>query len=221
MRQAPPIAKFSGIGALLTFGIDAMTLTDSPRRLRSPLIGLLRGFRLTLMVAATAWLASQASSRAEPINYVFVDSSVALSGESEQINGSFTYDPATTTESAVTIKLTGAAPYAATYTQLSPLMFTTSADLIDAFNGNITFQVIFRNDLGPTEDPIFAVNYTDPQANPPTIHVSEGGVTGIAVPVVPEPSSLALLVVALGLFLLLPVLFRTRSNHMGIDPEQA
>jgi hypothetical protein len=73
------------------------------------------------MVATTAWLAAPPPSCAAPINYVFVDSSVALNGQSEQINGTFTYDPATTTESAVTIKLTGAAPYAATYTQLSPL----------------------------------------------------------------------------------------------------
>jgi hypothetical protein len=106
-----------------------MTRTDFPRRLKSPSIRLLRGSEAALVVAATAWLAAPAPSCAEPINYVFVDSSVALNGQSEQINGTFTYDPATTTESAVTIKLTGAAPYADTYTQLSPRMFTTSADL--------------------------------------------------------------------------------------------
>jgi len=40
------------------FGIVAMTPTDAPRRLRSAPIGLLRGFRLTLEVAAPVWLAA-------------------------------------------------------------------------------------------------------------------------------------------------------------------
>jgi hypothetical protein len=99
--------SFRTLAHFLTFGFDAMTLTDFPRRLKSPSIRLLGDSGAALVIATTAWLAAPPPSCAAPINYVFVDSSVALNGQSEQINGTFTYDPATTTESAVTIKLTG------------------------------------------------------------------------------------------------------------------
>ena len=121
----------------------------------------------------------------------------------------------------MTIKLFGAAPYARTYTQISALMFTTSADLIEAFNGDITFQVIFGSLQPAPEVVIHAVNYTDPQANPPTIHVSGSGSTGIAVAVVPEPTSLALLSAALGLFLLNLRAIRRAGQPHSDRPEGA
>ena len=136
---------------------------------------------------------------ATPIDYVFSNASAVLNGTPESITGFFEFDPLTLIEYSALINLTGSPPYAGLY--ISDANFTLS-DFIAAAEGPAGDLFInFSNNLSSTADPLATVRTTGPFADDPTP-------TGEAVPTrggpiaTPEPTSLAILGTAIGLFLL-------------------
>jgi hypothetical protein len=70
-------------------GIDAMTPADFRRPSRSR---FLRGVKLTLVIAAAAWLVATTTARAQT-DYVLSNVSAVLNGTPVSISGSFTFQP--------------------------------------------------------------------------------------------------------------------------------
>jgi hypothetical protein len=94
--------------------IDVLTPNDSPRRLiRSRTIRLLRGLGLPLAVAAAAWLAAPATSRAGiQTDYVLSNVTAVFDGTPVSISGSFILGGG---EWRAQIQVTGPSPYAGFY----------------------------------------------------------------------------------------------------------
>ena len=174
-----------------------MMPTGFPRLLRSTTIGLLRGLRLTLATAATVWLSAPTVSHAGPIvDYVFSNASAVLNGVPLSYSGFFEFDPLTHVEWEALIQVMGPAPYAGTCFLDTERAL---ADLVDAmcpgFSQYLT-QFHFANDLSS-----FAADRLDYIQNGSFYDFAPTGFAlppGVAAPV-PEPTSLALLSVALGL----------------------
>jgi hypothetical protein len=125
---------------------------------------------------------------ATPIDYVFSNASAVFNGVTESITGFFTVDPLTLVEIGAQILVTGPPPYSNLYfddvENIAP-----AANWVDATGG----MIFFANNLSAAPDPLASVFL--------------GGFTtdvaGFAVPAdIPEPTSLVLLGVALGLLLL-------------------
>jgi hypothetical protein len=169
--------------------------------------------RLPLAAAAALALmtALVPGARATPIDYVFAaGASTVLNGDTEAITGSFTFDAATDTESAVSITLAGAAPYAGTYTSGS-LDTSNPNDLIAYVSTGCCsvneLSLGFADPLDVSPDSLAAIGWigTNP-SNPsgPPLDGSDTSPSGNAIfatsAPVPEPASLALLGTALGLF---------------------
>lgn len=126
-----------------------------------------------------------------------------MNGDVESITGTFGFDPLTLLQYGAQISLTGPAPYAGNYYfDLEP----EGANYIYAGKGASAFlKIILANNLSSADaDPLASLVYED--------HGNGGGSTsatatgfvvpdGVPVPA-PEPTSLALLSAAIGLFLL-------------------
>jgi hypothetical protein len=125
-------------------------------RLRDP------GFLAAMAVAATAWLAAPTVSRASPINYVFSpDASATVSGITEAISGSFTFDTASNTESNVTITLSDAF-HTATYAALSLARPNSSDIAAESAQPLFSFiEIIFAAALSSSPDPISHLLFTE------------------------------------------------------------
>jgi len=178
-----------------------MTPTHFPRDLTLPTKGLRRILPLMLAVASVADLATAPALRAQPIEWT-VTGTVAFPGPAnDTIAGSFTYDFPTTTELFATISLTGDPPYDMNYVQVSPISsFPLANEIIASATTGPTLEIRFA-------DPLDGLNVPDPIAEvtyiTSTVATDDTSVTGSATPV-PEPTSLALLGVAVGLLLLSP-----------------
>jgi hypothetical protein len=147
-----------------------------------------------------------------PTRYSFYNASTVLNGDVETITGTFGFDPLTLLQYGAQIFLTGPAPYAGNYFfDLEP----EGPNYIYAGKGASAFlKFIFANNLSSADaDPLASLVYED--------HGNGGGSTGATaiglvvpdgVPVpAPEPTSLALLSAAIGLFLLSPRGYRRRA----------
>jgi hypothetical protein len=190
-----------------------MRLTDSSHRSEPPATGLRRVLHLTLAVVAAACLATAPGARATPLNYVFTsNASVVLAGDTEAITGFFTFDTTTDIQTAVSIVLSGPAPYSGTYTSASAS--NSASDFVAAGTPTLPFFPVifvdFADDLNVTFDPLTSVVWETA-----TTFTDSTAVTGAAV--VPEPASLALLGVAVGLFLFIP---RANRRDRCLHAEQ-
>jgi hypothetical protein len=158
----------------------------------------------TVVVAGSHLLASTAF--AAPIVYTFLNASTVLRaspggpGSPEAITGTFTFDPVTLLESNVEIVLTGAPAFAGSYVHAAAS--PTSADVIQAEMNRFPapsaqLRITFQFPLGIASDPLSEVVY-----DAPLVIFRDFSPSGSAVAaIVPEPSSLTLAAVALGLFL--------------------
>ena len=139
--------------------MDAMTPTDLPRLLRSTTIGLLRGLRLTLATAATAWLSAPTVSHAGFIvDYVFSNASAVLDGAPVSITGFFSMVPSLQAELRADIQISGPTRYAGLYQNkgyldLPQLDYLGEPNLVKA--GNL--QIRFANNLSSSSDPLVSV----------------------------------------------------------------
>jgi hypothetical protein len=141
---------------------------------------------------------------ATPTTYVFSsDASLVIGGDTEVVTGGFTYDPATLTESNVSITLTGPffAPVPAiTFTQA--YLYNTGGGIqasdCTAAYGNpcyidwvVTFS--FNNPLGTTKDPLSSAGlyFYNVDNFFPGLPVTGSAVTSESP--IPEPPSMVLL----------------------------
>jgi hypothetical protein len=171
-----------------------------------------------VLATAVAALATAPAVRATPANYVFSGASVLLNFvTAEQVTGSFTFDPITGIESAASITLTGAAPYADTYSFPLPPEKPALADIVGFGTLGGALFISFVHPL--TSDPL-TFNFIGVL---PDGSVSEGvdlepaGNADPTDPVaVPEPGSLAVFGMALGFLALGPwALRRARREDAG------
>jgi LPXTG-motif cell wall-anchored protein len=138
-----------------TQGQNAMTPYRLPRPLRTSI-------QITLAAVAAVCLAPALGARAAPVDYVFTDASTTLLGYTGSISGSFTFDAATNTESAVVITLGGLGPYAGTYEQTAARITSVSDVLLaTASIGGLAYdlEVMFLNPLSSSPDPLALVEY--------------------------------------------------------------
>ena len=133
-----------------------------------------------------------------PLEYTFADASTVLNGTPETITGHFGFDPLTLIQYGADIQLTGGGPYAGSYAYDAE---PSAGDFIEAEGPGRFLGISFMNNLSSADDPLASVGILGgPADNAPTGLVCPG-----AGPcVVPEPSGLAILGAALGLFLLGP-----------------
>lgn len=156
------------------------------------------GFALMLGV-----LVGGSRASADVVNtWVFTPgASTILGGDIELISGSFTFNSATDTESGVSITLTGQGPFAGNYTE--PLMEGFVGDTIVGFAPNLELSITFLDPLTAANSPdaIGMVVWTvvpETRASPP---IRSTGSFGSAVIVTPEPGSVGLLGVVVGILM--------------------
>jgi PEP-CTERM motif len=152
-----------------------------------------------LFLAALALMATiPGLAYASLITYVFSsDASIVIDGDTENVTGDFTFDPATSTESNVSITLTG--PFIqsipTTYSLSGPSL--TSDNQINAYvvaNGVVFWAITlnFTDPLSTTSDPLSGadLDFVNTGYNFPGLSV-----TGSTVPsasAIPEPSTWAM-----------------------------
>jgi len=144
------------------------------------------------LALTAASFAAPTLGHATPINYT-VSGTTDLAGDTETITGSFTFDTSNSTESNVTITLTGAAPFAGTYTRIAPFN-TTLNSLIEAQSTTAVLGILFVDFLNVSPDNIAELEY---QPTPGGIPTFDRSPTGSATFAVPEPASLPLLAMGL------------------------
>jgi hypothetical protein len=150
------------------------------------------------MVSALAYLATPTVATATPITYVLNPPVTVIGGSAPTIFGGFTFDATGPTLVAVNLFVTGG-PQPEPYTV--PVSATSNTILAEIPATTDMMLLIFRNPLGTAPDPVSGVAF--PRDPIPAI-------MGDAVPLIPEPTSLALLGGAVGLFLL-----TCRANRRG------
>ena len=158
------------------------------------------GLLAVLAVAAAAYLAAPGSATATPISYTLsgVTATFPAFPRTYTITGTFTFDASDNTESALMITITGTDCSPCDIDQPQP--FTTSSD--SRIEGTFFF-LQFLSPLSSSPDPV-----TD--ADVPVLEGDTNDVTGDAIFATPEPTSLALLAGAVGIFLL-----TCRANRRG------
>ena len=149
-----------------------------------------------MVATALAYLAAPIAVSASPSNYTLVNATATFGAAgTDTLTGTFTFDPAGPTLDAVDILVSGpvfptrvTTPLSATITVLSTTVLSTLAS--DGFNWVFDFSL----PLPQTPDPLTFVDINN-------VGLGSTSVTGDAVPT-PEPSGLALLGGAFGIFLL-------------------
>ena len=150
-----------------------------------------------LAVTALLWQAPP-MAQATPYTYSFQPgAATSLGSDTETISGSFTFDAATKTESAISIMLSGPSPYGGQYTTSSiqpsnPFMITAQ----DQQTQN-RLALTFESPLQSSPDPLTLVFFQSPSefsmGGGESDNRPSGTVTSPTAPLpVPEPSSVGL-----------------------------
>jgi hypothetical protein len=170
------------------------------RTLETNLLGLC----VAMALAAPAILTTPSAATAAPITYNFSPSVMGpVPGGVDTITGTFTFDPTGSpfgaTLNSASLTVTGPTN-PGTYTPFPPPPpVLEPGNEIDLVSGGATMSIIFANNLGLTPDNVTQFIFNAPNL----IRVTATQGTAVpAAPAVPEPTSLALLGGALGLFLL-------------------
>jgi hypothetical protein len=179
-------------------GEDAMTTRGGHFHVETIFGSHTTGFLSFIVVAAFAGLAMVTPATATPINYVL---NPPVTGGGATAVGGFTFDATGPTLDAVDLIVTGG-PQPGSYTV--PVSATSTEILAEIPATADMILLIFANPLGTAADPVTAVAFP-PSARDPAPAM------GDAVPT-PEPTSLALLGGALGLFLLVRGVNRRASQ---------
>lgn len=156
-------------------------------------------------------LVGSSRAKADIDTYVFSSgTSTNLNGDTEDITGGFTFDTTTDIATAVSITLTGASPYAGTYSNSSDTC-SNPCTAIFATSGVSTLFVHFDQGLGVSPDDLQSTEWSS-SISPG--FGSDGSPTGAAVfastSAVPEPSSVFLLVTMVAMLGLLRIIVRAR-----------
>jgi PEP-CTERM motif len=150
------------------------------------------GFLGAMLVATTAYMATPTPAIAMPIAYVIDPGAIFAPGPPPiGLSGTFTFDAATDTESDVLMTLGGNSQSIppGQYTQIAPFN-TGDPTVVLAFMGFVGIGLNFSHPLDVSPDTMIGVGG------------SELGTASFVPAATPEPTSLALLGGALGLFLL-------------------
>jgi hypothetical protein len=148
-------------------------------------------------------LATPTIATATPTAYVLDPPVTVIGGNAPTIFGGFTFDATGPTLDTVNLSVTGG-PQTQSYTV--PVSATFNAILAEIPTTTDMMLLIFANPLEMAPDPVNGVGF--PRDPIPAI-------IGEAVPLIPEPTSLALLGAAIGLFLL------TRRSPCRSNPEHS
>jgi len=183
--------------------IDAMAATHFPSPLMFPMAPMRRFLGVLLLssaVGTAALLATPTTCLASLITYVFKDASTTLDGTPEVITGTFVFDPASTTYPSADVVLTGVAPYSDTYNRprivgepSNVLSVSVTESPEPAFPRNLI--ITFADPLGTTADPIQSVQWAPGPQDQGYSGVTDVNPAGAAVPVVPEASTWAMMLV--------------------------
>jgi hypothetical protein len=182
-------------GTAVAFGSDGssiqISLANSPSTIGStvPITSIaITGFGTTFTGTN---LTGDASVVGNAPDYTFSNASTVLNGKREAISGYFTFDPLTDIEYIAMVNLGGIGSGALDAEPQSPAGNVISVD----FGGLNLAQFSFANPLSFGDDPLTGVGLGDGVVGTnPT-----GFAVGPPAPTVPEPSSFAILGVALGL----------------------
>jgi hypothetical protein len=138
------------------------------------------------------------------------DASAVFSGERESISGDFGFDPITDVEYGANISLSG--PMHSQFGSLDAEPESSSGNVIELeFSVFDTGHITFANKLSSAPDPLSKVDLGPFSPFAPDTSPTGFACTGPCPVAVPEPTSLAILCAALGLFLLSrPALVRIR-----------
>jgi len=159
------------------------------------------------VAAASAMLAAPHPTVAATINYVFNGATATTNGVTEDISGTFTFDPSTNTPSRLDITVTGTYDGdAGTYTAFSPLC-SSGPDYLCIYDPTTTNTILidFAYDLANAPDPLS--NFMNADGS---YALSNGSVAGVVDPT-PLPAALPLFATGLGALGLLG--WRTRRKN--------
>jgi hypothetical protein len=152
------------------------------------------------------------------------DASAVLGGERESIKGYFGFDPLTDVEYGAGIDFGGPTHQYGGFFDAEPE--SSSGNVIELDFGRLDLgRITFANKLSSGDDPLSEVDLGDsfpisPDTSP-TGFVCPGSSFGISCfAAVPEPSSLAVLGAALGLFLLSPLATRRKTSRLDQFPSR-
>ena len=200
----------------------AMAGTHSPLELMFPIAPMRHFLRVLLLsstVGSAALLAAPTTCLASLITYVFESASTSLDGTPEVITGTFVFDPASTTYPSADVVLSGAAPYSDTYNR--PRMVGEPSNVLSVsvtespeppFPRNLI--ITFADPLGMTADPIQSVQWAPGPQDRGYSGVTDVNPAGAAVPIVPEGSTWAMMLVG---FVGLGVGgYRTSRRNVGV-----
>jgi hypothetical protein len=183
---------------------------------------------------AAAFIVAPSIASAIPLEYSFVNASTTLNGATEQITGFFGFDsgPPCCTRHGAQFTLTGPAPYAGIY--FHGLDGTSVANLIIGDNpvspeGFAFLFITFANDLSAADDPLKSVRWIIQATGEFAVDDSPTGFAacgGTVFPspfescaaALPEPASLGLLGIALGLLCAIRPVRRYLDSGRVLNP---
>jgi hypothetical protein len=151
--------------------------------------GAIFGSRTTGLLSVMIAAALAHPAIATPISYVLIP---PITGGGATVVGGFTFDATGPTLDAVGLSVTGG-PQPGSYTV--PVSATAAEIVAEIPSTTDRILLIFENPLGTASDPVSAIAFPPSAPDP-------APAMGDAVPSTPEPTSLALLGGALGLFVL-------------------